>query len=71
MKRRQTLGQITGYDMTGDEVTIWVDRDGQTTVLSRIAKGNLYRYTVDEGTNLEAVAARIFELKEAKFNRVH
>jgi hypothetical protein len=71
MKRRETLGQITGYDLKGDAVTIWVDRDGQQTVLSCIAKGHLYRHTVDHSANLESEAARVFELTNLKFSRVH
>ena len=71
MKRRETLGQITGHDLTGEAVTIWVDREGKTTTLSRIANGNLYRYTVEDKANLEAEAARVFELTDMKFDRVH
>jgi hypothetical protein len=71
MKRRETLGQITGFDHRGDAVTVWVDRDGQATVLSSIAKGNVHRYTVDDATNLEAEAARVFELTNVKYNRIH
>ena len=71
LKRRQTLGQITGRDITGEAVTIWVDREGKTTTLSRIANGSLYRYTVENKANLEAEAARVFELTDMRFDRVH
>jgi len=52
-------------------VTIWVDREGKTTTLSRIANGSLYRYTVENKANLEAEAARVFELTDMRFDRVH
>ncbi len=71
MKKRETLGQITGTDLRGNMVTLWVDRDDEATVLSRVSNGMLTRHVVENPTNLEAEAARVFELMEVKYSRVH
>jgi len=71
MKRRETLGQITGTDLRGNVVTLWVDRDDQATVLSHVSNGMLRRHVVENPTNLEAEAARVFEIIDVKFSRVH
>ena len=71
MKRRETLGQITGIDRNGHVVTLWVDRDGQETVISHLSPRTVRRHLVQDATNLEAEAAEIFKLKGIRFSRVH
>ena len=71
MKRRETLGQITGIDRNGHVVTLWVDRDGQETVISHLSPRTVRRHLVQDPTNLEAEAAEIFKLKGIRFSPVH
>src|SRR5438105_8004673 len=71
MKRRETLGQITGIDRNGKIVTLWVDRDGQETVISHLSARTIRTHLVQDPTNLETEAAEIFKLKGIRFSPVH
>lgn len=71
MMKRVPLGQIVGTDLFGNVVIVWVERDDEGTVLSRLSEGMRLTYVVKNPTDIEAEAAHVFEIMDVKFFRVH
>jgi hypothetical protein len=47
--KRVPLGQIVGTDLFGNVVTVWVERDDEGTVLSRLSEGIRLTHVVENG----------------------